>query len=153
MGNFNRSKFGSSRSFGGTNFGGNRNRERPQMHDAVCSNCGKACQVPFKPTGEKPVYCRDCFAKMNPEDSRKGFGRNDRNKRSAFRTVDQHPTNASGQDQQLQAMNAKLDKIVALLTGNTAHAKETILEEVLPTKVDTQETSQDEKSAEKDQNQ
>ncbi len=36
------------------------------MHDAVCSECGKECQVPFKPTQGKPVYCRDCFAKKRP---------------------------------------------------------------------------------------
>lgn len=37
-----------------------------QMHDAVCSECGAACQVPFKPTEGKPVYCRECFSKRRP---------------------------------------------------------------------------------------
>jgi len=37
-------------------FGGPR-----QMHDAVCSQCGKACKVPFKPREGKPVFCSDCF--------------------------------------------------------------------------------------------
>lgn len=36
-----------------------------EMHDAVCAQCGKPCQVPFKPRpveeGGKPVLCRDCF--------------------------------------------------------------------------------------------
>ncbi|MDD4878622.1 MAG: DNA-directed RNA polymerase [Candidatus Nanoarchaeia archaeon] len=40
------------------NFGGPR-----EMHKAVCSECGKECEVPFKPTEGKPVYCRDCFQK------------------------------------------------------------------------------------------
>lgn len=32
----------------------------------TCSNCGKQDTVPFKPTGDKPVLCRDCFkAKRN----------------------------------------------------------------------------------------
>ena len=31
------------------------------MHDVVCSNCGKPTQVPFVPTGARPVYCLDCF--------------------------------------------------------------------------------------------
>ncbi|MFO7611262.1 MAG: zinc-ribbon domain containing protein [Clostridia bacterium] len=39
-----------------TRFSGER-----QMHDAVCAGCGKKTQVPFKPTGERPVYCSDCF--------------------------------------------------------------------------------------------
>ena len=32
-----------------------------QMFDAVCANCGQATQVPFQPTGARPVYCNDCF--------------------------------------------------------------------------------------------
>jgi len=32
-----------------------------QKFDAICSNCGKKCQVPFRPDGTKPVYCKDCF--------------------------------------------------------------------------------------------
>lgn len=32
-----------------------------EMHEAVCSSCGVTTQVPFKPSGAKPVYCRDCF--------------------------------------------------------------------------------------------
>lgn len=34
-----------------------------EMHDAVCSACGVTTQVPFRPSGAKPVYCRDCFRK------------------------------------------------------------------------------------------
>jgi CxxC-x17-CxxC domain-containing protein len=30
------------------------------MHDVICSNCGKQTQVPFVPTGARPVYCLDC---------------------------------------------------------------------------------------------
>lgn len=32
-----------------------------QMYDIVCSNCGKAGQVPFEPKGDRPVLCLDCF--------------------------------------------------------------------------------------------
>ncbi len=39
-------------------FGGPR-----EMSDAVCSDCGQQTQVPFKPSGDRPVYCRDCFQK------------------------------------------------------------------------------------------
>lgn len=35
-----------------------------QMSDAVCAKCGAQCQVPFKPRGDKPVYCSDCFRAM-----------------------------------------------------------------------------------------
>jgi CxxC-x17-CxxC domain-containing protein len=34
-----------------------------QMFDAVCTECGKKTQVPFKPAADRPVYCKDCFLK------------------------------------------------------------------------------------------
>lgn len=38
-----------------------------EMHDAVCSECGEDCKVPFRPKEGRPVYCRDCFAKKKDE--------------------------------------------------------------------------------------
>lgn len=35
-----------------------------ELYDAVCAACGKPCKVPFKPTGDRPVYCSECFSKM-----------------------------------------------------------------------------------------
>lgn len=40
--------------------GGNSGGPR-QMFDAVCSECGNACKVPFEPRGDRPIYCSDCF--------------------------------------------------------------------------------------------
>lgn len=34
-----------------------------EMHKAVCSECGKECEVPFKPTEGRPVYCKECWMK------------------------------------------------------------------------------------------
>jgi len=45
-----------------------QNGER-EMYDAICAKCGKPCKVPFKPTGGRPVYCSECFAKMKDEQS------------------------------------------------------------------------------------
>lgn len=36
---------------------------RPAMHAATCHACGNACQVPFKPTGAKPIFCNNCFTR------------------------------------------------------------------------------------------
>jgi len=41
--------------------GGGYDRGQRQMYDTVCSACGKDPTVPFKPSGDKPVYCRECF--------------------------------------------------------------------------------------------
>lgn len=35
------------------------------MYDAVCADCGAACQIPFKPREDRPVYCSECFAKRS----------------------------------------------------------------------------------------
>lgn len=32
-----------------------------EMHEVVCSQCGRVAQVPFLPSGARPVYCNDCF--------------------------------------------------------------------------------------------
>ena len=40
---------------------GGRGSER-QMYDAVCASCGRPTQVPFKPTGDRPVYCKECYS-------------------------------------------------------------------------------------------
>jgi len=32
-----------------------------EMYTATCANCGREAQVPFRPSGIRPVYCSDCF--------------------------------------------------------------------------------------------
>ncbi len=29
----------------------------------ICSDCNKECEIPFKPSGGRPVYCKECFSK------------------------------------------------------------------------------------------
>lgn len=39
-----------------------RPRPSPEsLNDAVCSSCGEATQVPFKPDGVRPVFCMPCL--------------------------------------------------------------------------------------------
>lgn len=38
-----------------------------EMHTVTCADCGKETQVPFKPDGSRPVYCRDCYQKHKPK--------------------------------------------------------------------------------------
>jgi len=51
----------SGRSSNGGGGGGGRGGAR-EMFKATCSQCGGVAEVPFQPRGDKPVYCRDCFA-------------------------------------------------------------------------------------------
>src|SRR5439155_1357650 len=32
-----------------------------EMFSATCASCGREAQVPFRPSGARPVYCSDCF--------------------------------------------------------------------------------------------
>jgi CxxC-x17-CxxC domain-containing protein len=77
----------------GSRFGGRR--ERPEMHQVICDKCGVECEVPFKPTSSKPVYCSDCFEKNEGSSSRGG--------RSGPSSGD------------LEQINNKLDKIMQAL--------------------------------------
>ena len=55
-----------NRSGGGGGFRrDNFNSSPREMHKTTCSECKKECEVPFKPTQGKPVYCKDCYQKRN----------------------------------------------------------------------------------------
>ena len=34
-----------------------------KMYTVKCSECGSDAEVPFEPSGDRPVYCRDCYRK------------------------------------------------------------------------------------------
>ena len=87
------------------------------MHKTICSDCGNECEVPFKPTGDKPVYCNDCFGGSKGRD----FGSNKPDK-----SKEKH-----------DAIIAKLDKILRAL--EVISPKKTFIVE----KPDTAETSSD----------
>ena len=95
-----RPRFGAGRSRPPRRFNdGDSDRPRgayQEKFDVTCDKCGRACQVPFKPTGNKPVYCSDCFRK---DDSSAPRGRN-----QSSDVLDQ--------------INGKLDKILKLLEGD-----------------------------------
>ncbi len=120
MRNFDRDNRGDGR--GGYNPERSRMGRR-EMFKAVCSNCGKECEVPFRPTGSKPVFCSDCFEKQgggSGSDSRRFDDRGPRRPRfDNSKGFDNRRPNQSSQPQnkeQFDALNAKLDKILAMLT-------------------------------------
>ena len=118
MGNFKRGdgkRFNDSREGGfGRRDGGRSNfrsdnRDRV-MHQAVCDQCGKSCEVPFRPTGDKPVYCSSCF-----EGKRKTSGAGDRfskNKFSGQKTDFGSKGNNDELKKQLVILNGKMDQLI-----------------------------------------
>lgn len=63
---------GGGRSGGGYSSGGSGGYSSGprEMFSATCSSCGKEAQVPFRPSGAKPVYCSDCFTSQRGSSSR-----------------------------------------------------------------------------------
>ena len=87
MGSFSRDN---KRSGGNNRFGGSRDGGRPTMHRATCNDCGDSCQVPFRPTGSKPVYCSECFGQQNDGGGRQNNYSNNRQSRSRFDDKQMH---------------------------------------------------------------
>ncbi len=62
---------GGGRSGGGYSSGSGGYSSGPrEMFSATCSSCGREAQVPFRPSGAKPVYCSDCFTSQRSSSSR-----------------------------------------------------------------------------------
>lgn len=115
---------GGRRSFaGGRDFGGNRGgfgRGNREMFKATCANCGRECEVPFRPSGDKPVYCSDCFEKMGNRGERRSY---DRPQRAPSAPVQNLKAD-------FDALNAKLDRIIALLEPKKEAVKPTEIAQV-----------------------
>jgi CxxC-x17-CxxC domain-containing protein len=152
MGSFNRdnrsggdrggNRFGKP-SFGGKSFGGGRRFDndrgdrkfgggfdKPQMHDAICSQCGKPCQVPFRPTGGREIFCSNCFKDKKHDGPMRPAGNNFGGRPSFDRpSFDKKPTFGGGNNneqfkQQFEALNNKLDKILKALSPAVMEVKE-----------------------------
>ncbi len=80
------------RDSGSSRFAGSGSAER-ESFEATCGKCGRQCSLPFKPTGGKPVYCRDCFKSSGNPETRGN----------------------SSQSEELEQISKKLDKIMRAL--------------------------------------
>ncbi len=48
-------------------------RQERTLYEAVCADCHKICEVPFRPSEARPVYCKECFAKRKSGSSSHGM--------------------------------------------------------------------------------
>lgn len=102
---------------GGRDFGGDR-----EMFDAECANCHTKTQVPFRPNGQKPVFCRDCF-KPEGAGAPQRFPNRDAGPRREFSPRPaQSDSGMADVKRQLQTMNTTLERMVALLEKNERSA-------------------------------
>lgn len=119
-----------------SSFGGER-RDRfgfddKQMHSTVCDKCGKECQVPFRPTAGKPVFCDNCFGKGGNDHFAKGV----------------HDNKDSGEVmQQIKMLNTKMDQLIKILTPNAPVEKATKLEKKVVVKTEVKSSTKEKAKA------
>lgn len=133
------------------------------MHDTICDKCGKSCQVPFRPTSGKPVYCSSCFENKGSSDSRRFEGKDSERSgdRQMFDAIcsdcgnscrvpfqpsgdkavfcsncfgdkkNAEGSNGGGNKDKFEQLNAKLDRILDLLSPAPPAADKVIIEEVI----------------------
>jgi len=124
MENFNKEKKYSGNRSGNRGFGQGRDGSNRKMYKVICSDCGKNCEIPFRPTGDKPVFCSDCFKNKGDNNSRNFRGGSNRehgkrNSQSQFDDKRSHQNNggrnAENYKVQFEQLNTKLDKILRVL--------------------------------------
>lgn len=114
--------FGGPKKFGAKKF--DRDDREQVMHAAVCSTCKKPCQVPFPPSPDKPVYCRDCFAGRAALGGERSSFKERKFPLAAGRTPQPAPKYESGEGhslkKQVDALNGKIDRLIEIVEGLSA---------------------------------
>lgn len=104
---------------------GGNNGARAQMFSAVCSDCNRKCEVPFRPTGDRPVFCNDCFGNKRAP-AHDGNQRREAPPARSFSQRDFTPPMPSSKlpaedkridelKRQLDAVNKKLDTMMEMM--------------------------------------
>lgn len=104
------SKFGAHRAPG---FGAHVSAARAgESHKTTCSECHAPCEVPFKPNGKKPVYCRNCFKSNAPTTAFSG---------QPFSRPTELATDDSANDlkKKFTILNTKLDRLISAIEAQT----------------------------------
>lgn len=120
---------------------GGSDSTRPALHSATCAECGKSCEVPFKPSGDRPVYCSNCFkGKKDGFTPKRSNNRDFSKPRFESPARPSVPTNSSEPaNEQFEKLNAKLDKILSILDSISVEEEnydedEKIMESLVPVK-------------------
>lgn len=97
--------------------GGKKFGPRPTLYRATCDQCRSACEVPFQPTGQRPVYCRDCFVSNDKESQFKRPSFLD--KKPSFNSTPR-PSSSNNDEvvRQLKALNNKMDQLLEALSAD-----------------------------------
>ena len=137
--------------FAKKSWGDNKTSDRSDrpvtLHRATCSECGRSCEVPFKPTAGKPIFCKDCFAKRGggtPREDGGGYPKRDFNSSPSFKPQIPGPNVTLSNDKvtkELEAVNAKLERLIRAVEalGTTKSVSKVSEVKIETTADDTQE--------------
>lgn len=165
MRNFNRGRSGGERGFERRGFSGRGSSGPAQMFQTTCDKCRMNCEVPFRPTNGRPVFCSNCFEDNRGSDTGRYESRNeDRQMFDAtcdnchnsckvpFKPSNDKPIYCSNcfeskregprgdrpqNSDQFVELHSKLDKILSLLSSNAS--KPAVVEEVVEQVIETTE--------------
>ena len=89
-----------------------RDSDRPlELFKAECNACHKLCEVPFKPNGKKPVYCRDCYRANEGGAPERSASFSPRGASAS--------TNTGDFSRELVALGAKIERLTAAVEAQT----------------------------------
>lgn len=121
QGSFSRPSFGSGpRRPGGRDF-----NDRAETFKTSCSKCSAACEVPFRPNGKKPVFCKNCFVRDESRDTRgprptgsyEKRGYEDRPQRAFVPQAPAEDPRIGAMQRELTVIHEKLDTLIQSLEG------------------------------------
>lgn len=134
--------FRPNRRFGGNNRFAKKDFDKPrEMHHATCVTCGNGCEVPFRPSGERPVYCNNCFQEQQGEggfnrksDSRGNFStpRFENRQDSKPALVQPCKYDSSELVEQMKKLNDKMDRLLLSLEPKAPKIKTSKKEVMTP---------------------
>lgn len=136
-----RPRFGGKPSFGRP---GPREDRESRMFSTTCDECKKECEVPFRPTGDKPVYCSNCFGNKREGSSFENLSRDARGGRGSREVRDSRGGREERESRdfspapqprpqvddrkideikrQIDTLSSKLDKLIETIGRNTSPA-------------------------------
>ncbi len=126
------SRGGSARPNYGGDRGGSRRSERggydapKELFKTTCSKCRAVCEVPFRPNGTKPVYCKDCYVRDDGYTPKDSYGSKDSYTKKSYATERPAPRpQAPAEDprigailKELQSLNVKLETLSTQLQSS-----------------------------------
>lgn len=109
---------GNKKSYSKKDFGKKsvRDSEKSPMHRATCDHCGRDCEVPFKPSTGKPIYCSSCFDKHQNKDQKK-FGSDRADRKFSGGESRKRGNDSDPLRKEIAQLNKKLDKILEILNN------------------------------------